>query len=453
MDFEKSDIDQLSYSENTSDGAQQYENVIKINNSFMKLLHGYLLITFPLDIIIDLYNRNLLTTKNEVLNGKNLVQHFWNEKEFTPTLYLNILLENIETMLKGSKAFYDQFGTFVESALYNGAFLLNIHSTGKFLSERLRIKKHLLECVHTVLLSYFPNARAHKIKTGKNKKGLFGIYSICQNTESPKNNSSTLDAEFVFAPFIKTAPLFLSSTSYSRYIIISQEQEIEQRLSDKVDYRFTDSILYINNIQYGIREKFGNILTEKYAEIDNNILESKEKEVTLVTKDFICPVRKRVVLKKNCIYGAPCTMIAIYEDIDNEQNENNLCYNESLWNIILEKHYALCRKYDHKIKIIFDKSMKIILINNIPLINGVQAKIFSAIIKMHIYQKRDLFEWRDLAADEELICDPFSTGLSTRLNRLIESLKKNKCGFYITKMNRGKYKLEYEEEFQYDEKS
>jgi hypothetical protein len=71
----------------------------------------------------------------------------------------------------------------------------------------------------------------------------------------------------------------------------------------------------------------------------------------------------------------------------------------------------------------------------------VQAKILRIVFKQYTLTGQKEFEWRELAAINELICDPYSTGLSTRLRRAMNCLAIIGNDIRLEKYGRGKYRL------------
>ena len=435
---------------------QQHCDQSVIKNSFMKILHSFLMYSFPDDLLHDLYKQNPLTYNNNIYCGISLIDYLWNESNSTPVTYLNTIVAYVESLLaeKGI-SLYSQFQLFIQRIYNNEHFLTQVHlPIFQYVYQNLEIKKILFDYVHHIPRTFFPDIKIDKHKIVQYKSGLSGLYSFSQNNGLIRNFYA-VDIELVFVPFIMIAPLCLRSNPFSNYEIVSQEQDVDHRLLNLQEIKIENSLLYINNVKHGVRRKFGAFISDSYPDLYFNDNVDFEKEVTLITRDYFCPVRKKVVLKKNCIYGAPVSIIYVHEKCKNDnlytKKIASESYDTSLWSMLVEKHQNLRKQFNNVTEIHFNKILQILSINNKPFVGGVQAKIFSTIIKLYLKQKRDLFEWRDLAYVDELICNPYSTGLSTRLNRLIESLKKESYGLQILKMNRGKYQLTFNNTFEYTE--
>jgi hypothetical protein len=258
------------------------------------------------------------------------------------------------------------------------------------------------------------------------------------------NQESILDIELTFVIFAKMLPGFFGLQPFTNCTVLYEEQNIESRLQNYVSVNYKNGKCYINGDVYGEHNYYSRITAEKFPEI--GLLRDCDPLVTYIEKDFYCPIRKRIVLKKNTVYGSPLSIVSI---VDNKvvqqagrydvfiQNEAN----GDFWMNLEKKQADLIKLYVNSISVMYDPLMQILFIGQKPVAGGVQAKILNLIFEYYVKEKKCVFEWREFATINELICDPYSTGLSTRLNRLISSLNKSNYGCRLVKCGRGKYQL------------
>jgi adenylate cyclase len=89
----------------------------------------------------------------------------------------------------------------------------------------------------------------------------------------------------------------------------------------------------------------------------------------------------------------------------------------------------------------YDKSRKSLMIDGIHITGGAQALLLREIILLYKQSGRIEFDWRELATNKKLICSPKSTGLTTRMYRIIKCLEKSRVSLRIEKYGRGKFRL------------
>lgn len=416
-----------------------------IRNSFAKLLHAFLLEHFSSEVLYEFYKKHENVAVAPSNNAEQIIIHLWNENQLTAAAYVNYLLKSIELLcIDHAMPMYESFNDFLISAIVSKAKINQIHNTLLHLLMRENaFRKLLLHSVYYMSSSLCPDAICTIIS-----KSEYPNCSECRfliKQCNGYNSDNCVVGIEIFAYLSMALPVTFCSTPFSKYQILAHEQKIQELLWDDEVIYYKDGKLYINGEIHGVQtsiEEEG--LRNRLHEL--GLCEPGELRGTMITREYICPRRKRVILRRKEIYDAPFSVVSVFDTVQSRkigrydaiiQDDRDVTF----WNDLEKKQNELLREFKKTNSFIFDKSMQIIIINDSLVISGVQAKILSSILKSYIDNKREVFEWRDLAANDEFICDPYSTGLSTRLNRLITLLKKNSCGCIIDKINRGKYKL------------
>jgi hypothetical protein len=427
-----------------------------VRNLLTKLFHAFLLYSVPIENLYQFYNT--ISTRNPEMDGGQLVIHLWHENGFTPSRYVNNLLKNAELLcVKHNIHMYQKFKDFIRIALSSEAFQTQIYGPVlKFLSGEIDIRRNVFRAVSSIAASVFLNSSCKIISESVSKKvheNKFIIRQLHRNDD----RSCAIDIELSFIFLAQIVPVMFFLRPFSQHRIYFHEQRVEDLLLDRESMCFKMGKLYINGQSYGRQKSFWECDTGNLQD-EMSLTDYGIWQVTCIEKDYVCPIRRRVILKHGEVYGAPYSVVSISDIVQEPsmgryevfiQDDNN----NDLWSELEKKQQLLLGMYNKTVKIVYDKLDQILIVNNISVIGGVQAKIFSTILKLFINKKRNIFEWRDLAANDELICDPYSTGLSTRLSRLIDTLKRRECGCTIEKMARGKYKLICNHEIEYTEKS
>lgn len=416
-----------------------------IRNSFAKLLHAFLLQHFSSEVLCEFYKRHESVTGAPGNNAEQIILHLWNENQITASTYVNYLLRSIELLcIDHSIPMYKLLNDFLISAMVSKAKITQINNSLLcLLMKENAFRKQLLHSVCSMSSSLCPDAICAVISETE--------YQNCNECrflikQCNGNNSDDCIVGIEFFAYLSMAlPVMFCSTPFSKYQIFTHEQKIKDLLWDNEEISYKNGELYINGKIHGVQTSIDEEgIRNQLHEL--GLCEPDQLRGTMITKDYICPRRKRVILRRKEIYDAPFSVVSVFDIVQPRnigrydaivQDDQDV----SFWNNLEKKQNELLREFKKTSNFIFDKSMQVIIINDSIIISGVQAKILSSILKSYINNKREVFEWRDLAANDEFICDPYSTGLSTRLNRLIAALKKNSCGCIIDKITRGKYKL------------
>jgi hypothetical protein len=95
----------------------------------------------------------------------------------------------------------------------------------------------------------------------------------------------------------------------------------------------------------------------------------------------------------------------------------------------------------NKMKVSYDQARQALMVNGEYITRGVQANLLRKIIMLYKETGRTEFDWRELAANKLLVCNQQSTGLTTRMLRIINRLEKKHLPLKIEKYDRGKYRL------------
>jgi hypothetical protein len=422
-----------------------------ICNLFTKLLHSFFLDYLQSEVLHLFYQSHPIKNDSIALENEQILYHIWNENNQTPAFYINKLLRDAENLfLAQNLSMYSLLDNFFEDIFAMKNIFTNMEiPILQILSKEIDIRKYLLHTVHCIPPAVCANAKCDVITSIENEMFNFRLFALTQNGK--EYYESTMDAELIFAQIIRLLPMMFCQRPFSYYEILFQEQKIEERGISGADIEYIKGNCLINGEVYGYQDNLKNIIESRYSELSLKI--DINPVVTFISKDYYCPVRKRNILKENIVYGAPFSLVWIYDEIKTNSNKgNNENRNVNLWKILEQRQTDLIKMWVLNVTVVYDKKVQIIFVNDKPLVGGVQAKILSTVLKVYVEKKCELFEWRDLAAIDELICDPFSTGLSTRLNRLITKLKKVNCGITIDKLNRGKYKLKIDCTIEYSEK-
>jgi hypothetical protein len=176
--------------------------------------------------------------------------------------------------------------------------------------------------------------------------------------------------------------------------------------------------------------------------------------VVVPDDDFFCPKRQRIVLKKSCAYGAPVSIVKVsHRPIRPiRQNDGGAADTREP-----EPRPPVGRPVrppappDSALRVTFHRRLQSISVGGAHVTSGVQAHILRFAFDLHQKNGYCEFDWKELAAERDLICDPCNTGLSTRLARAAQCLSRVTDDVDLEKFGRGKYRLACKRKILYSE--
>lgn len=425
-----------------------------VKNTFAKLLHSFLLKNFSTDLLCKFYKSNCNNTVSPFNDPVDVILHLWDENSVTSPEYINYLIKYIELLCSQNNIeMHKKLEEFYFSASVTNSLLKKIHNPVLgLLTAQNDFRKHLLPTALSIASSIFQNSKSCLLSTNNSATNDECTFLIQQKCCSDNEGAVAISIEYSFAYLAVILPVVFCIPPFFKYKVHMHEQEINDVIWNEqwVDYKHGK--LYIDDELYGLGKDFDFPELEKNDSSLHSYLEKPFRAILLI-KDYVCPVRKRVVLKKGDVYGAPFSIVTITDQVKHTKiRVVEAILHEYSRDNFEGKQQELIKSLRCPVTIIYDKIMQVVFVNNTFTISGVQAKIFITIIKLYVEKKRNVFEWRDLAAYDDLICDPYSTGLSTRLNRLMDTLKQSDCGCMLKKVTRGKYLLECKKYINYLEK-
>jgi hypothetical protein len=224
----------------------------------------------------------------------------------------------------------------------------------------------------------------------------------------------------------------------------------------KIDFRdgrvFLDGQCYAREIP--LYQNFHNYQSElKEAGISDCI-------VLLAEKDYFCPLRKRTVIHKGCVYGAPLFLYQLIYNHQFERPPNFLSLvisalqeqRSERWQALRERHDLLVLKALRKLEVEYDCENESISINGVHFISGVPAKILKKILSIYCRTKRVEFQYREFTKDPSIVYDLLNPNFVVRLNRLTKALENGYPELQIQRIAPGRLRLEVSCPIRYSEK-
>jgi hypothetical protein len=244
------------------------------------------------------------------------------------------------------------------------------------------------------------------------------------------------------------APVMFGMPPFEEFGMIADTRHPESVIWEKsiVATRENGELL-LNGLPFGTSVSFHGFC--KAMDIDLSKYHVPDMEVDLLETDYLCPMRKRIVLHKGCVYGAPVFLNWVSHRKMNIQGKGLLDYfisdlarEEDLQNDELEKrHIALLAHVAGRAKFHYHPSDESMTLNDAHFTKGIPAKILKFLLETYLNDGKSEFEYRELKRLFEISLGQKNSNFEVRFYRLVEKLDNEPIGLRLEKTGRGKFRL------------
>ncbi|MGA2508134.1 MAG: hypothetical protein ABSF80_11740 [Chitinispirillaceae bacterium] len=426
-----------------------------VKNPVIKIMYASMLFEFSPAEMREFWDQHPLSIEGRILKGEALFRYLWDDNGYVPVAYMAELWRNIES-------FFVQKGrNFLE--IYRNALL----SMGSGIGFEARFT---LWIFRNLLKYFFGNGDFYKglfrAVPAANRQVAPGLYlgpagfadagngrnsalMISAPDETFSKNIPPHDVEFHLAQIAQLAPIRFGFPPCERYEVKADLRPATEIIDPSLNPRTENGIFYIQEEPFGREIMFFDYMKErKYG---FGPLKPPDSRVVLVDKDFYCPARKRIVLVKGAVYGAPVFLYTVIyrpkpmrmspEAMLSSLSDDIMHSTRSRWAEAERRYQELLRSFTMPIKAEYRSGREEIFVSGRFITSGAQAKMLRRMFRAFAEEGRTRFERREFVSDEEVISDRLNPSFSLRLRRIIEALDKAGCGVRIEKSGRGKIQL------------
>jgi hypothetical protein len=424
-----------------------------VSNAVIRYYYGSMLLEFSIEDVREFFQGLPLTIDGKQLTERELFNFIWDEKKRTPLNFINGLFTAIEPFCikKGIDCSEFVHKTFKKNLWgTTGTLLTFLERVGKLLLPIADFKVVFSKNMHVIAKKICSVNYQRCIRVEKKQDGtLKMMYAFACDYSFQRSFKPYFEMEFSFAPQHKYLPCRFGDTSFDGYEINAELPGVDDLIDSKSGPRIHDGIFSIGRHRLGHTERF-------FEYLKNNAITligldyCPDIEVVMMEEGYYCPVRKRVVLKKGCIYGAPVALMTFwYKPKDAKLRFNPLVKiadellkpEQTVFWQVKQKHEALLRSLSPKIVVEYTPATSSVFCNKRFVTSGTQGKILHRIVKSYVDEGRTEFQRREFVIDRDLISTVTNTGFSTRLNRIIICLNNGCFGMEIRKKVRGKFEF------------
>lgn len=433
----------------------QNSNKFQIRYDILKILYAGMLLNFNPDQIRQFWKQHPLPVLDYSDEAKTFIEllqgHSWYSAEFVFSVF-----NDLELFLNKNDLNVLEF---IENSFYKVNHGLLVSPKSWLAMSKPVFKSFFTESDIRVLLLSLLNHYLSFIAPAFSCKVVSHISEYDWNTSilSIKNNfsnsncslkagpddpNSYFDAELWFTLLIKKTPECFGLPRYEHHFMAADCREINSIVRNVT---VKDDFLYINDQIGAERTSFKNFCA--CQGIDLAASENIDIPVWVMRTDYLCPIRKRIVLHQGCAYGAPVYLfgfhyLKLYQSPDNFLDsiiDDIVSFNDYNWSKIKALHNKLIIQLTGSNNFTYDRKNESMQLNGIEFIKNVPAKILRKILYIYSETGRTEFYHCEFTKDESIIDNPYQPNFSIRLKRLINAFENSNTSIELQKLNKGKF--------------
>jgi hypothetical protein len=302
--------------------------------------------------------------------------------------------------------------------------------------------------------NWMPNVTSQRVKRWEEGEWIKSAMVFIH--DSTYSERLDWDFDIIAGPQLLASPGTLGLPHFEKHIMLGDTRHVERILWRKEDQsEYVEDNFLIGGEVYGRRMPF-KMFYEK-SDLDLEKFKPPNLEVTVMEKDYFCPVRSRVVLYKDCAYGAPFYLHCLaYRKKNSFQKDllktivSDLVREDELDFDDLEvKHKALMALVTAKSEFQYFESDESMNFNGSNFIKGISAKILKYLLEAYLNEGRIEFEYRELKRQFDITLGQKNANFEVRFYRLVDKLESDCAGFKIEKTGRGKFRLQVKGQIQF----
>lgn len=418
-----------------------------VRYDLLRILYAGMLLNFSTDEIRRFWRKNPLPGMCS-FDEYATFDELWQGHKWYPQQFVFSVLDSLEPELLPDGGIFD----FISNSFHriNKGLLIPPRDWlawskpvfGVFFKE-LDIRELVLKVLQNYTSMIKPglqyNVVNHVSKDNKNRTTMIVAPS------SPCFPLPKYDCELWGATLIRGVPGALNLEPFESQFMLADHREISSIL--KTGCTVNGDFFYYNDEPIAKKTSFNKFCQQN--ELDLSSYAINDCTVWVVSEDIVCPRRKRVILHKNCAYGAPVYLFG-YEythhtrapsDFMSSLIDDIAYSNDDIWVEIKKLHHKLMEPLIAKAVFVYDRKHETIQLNGDYILRSVPAKILRKMLSIYKESGRTEFQHAEFVKDETIIDNPFSPNFVVRLQRLTQTLQNSK-EISILKIDKGRFAIQ-----------
>lgn len=425
---------------------------MKIRNDALRLLYATMLQELPRESVKKFWLEHPLSDGGVALKDAELLKHIWQENKFSDISYTLAVLNDVEPFLIAggvdTQAFVD---TFV-NGLNKGA-IVSVSSLLHFLAPFLKFLFHtddvryfcLKNVIPFVLQKMMPSLLCAVVKHEKKSNQNISVFMLCMDRTFQKK-LPYYDSDLYMSRPLQYAPTRLGLPAFESVTMMSDPRPLEAVVVGR-SFVCRGENVYVRGKLCGSATTFFSFCAKNGISFNGHRIPNRP--VIEITSDYICPLRKRTVLHKGSVYGAPVHLYRLRYRSNVKPTEQfispliheSLSEKNEAWQQVHDRHARLLGDLERKIVFVYNLSDEAVSINGRCLVKSAPARILKQILHEHVVNGKTEFANSDFTTDSRGRSPGFTDNFSLRLQRLSAALSEKLPEIRVVRAGRGRFKL------------
>lgn len=419
----------------------------------VKFVLGSMLLDLPIHLVRNFWDEHPLRRGRDTLEGSQLLHHIWKGSDHVPLgWYLHLLNELEPYLLRHGISALD----LVERnlAMLNAGSPLPPRSSLKMVRQALPLLLGATDPRHASFgalpvsnEAIAPGTRLWSVASSEAREGWHARWVVLAHGSGYLRTLPAIDPQLWVVPMLRLFPVRLGLPSLEEAEVFGDMRRLEELMPPEELERRGD--LWLSRGREIARQENLQALCEARG-FDALAEGLPDLPVQVASRDWICPIRKRPVVRAGCLYGTSAYLMRVgYRQLDLRAFPNLLgsLIDEALsdggvaWKRADELFDQLVEDFGSTLRFVYHRQDESITFNGNHLLRNTPAKILQKVLMAYAVTGREEFEHKEFRRDPDIGLDPNVPNLESRLRLLMERLD-NRCpALRIEKAGRGRFRL------------
>lgn len=433
-----------------------------IRHDYKKACYRAMLSEFPIDAVKAFFSKVPLIVEGREIKGRELYSLLWADNAEIPIYFDNALDNALEPYLlemgMDAAAFMDKVLWLNNQSTYiPGKVLLTwFYPKMEALFDSLDSRDMIFPLITLFTENYLPGHIHRRIKRWQEGEWTKSVQVFISDQSFAE--FVEWDYEFIAGPQIIHGPVMFGMPPFERFRMLADTRNPEQIVWSESDRpAYSGDGLVLGGQAAGRRASFHAFCRER--EIDLSRFNPPDLQGVVMTKDYVCPKRKRVVLHEGCFYGAPLFLNSVEHRKIAQQGMGLLANlvadiareDASHKDALAAKHRELLTSLAGASHFVYYSDDESLMLNGAYFTKGIPAKIMKSLLNSFATEGKQEFEYRDLKRDFEISLGQKNSNFEVRFYRLVDRLQAESQGVRLEKTGRGRFRLSVDGEFSFRE--
>ena len=422
----------------------------ELRHDYVRALYLAMLETLPDDLIWHFWAQLPLQFRGRKVSGVELFEFLWTRKGKITIDYNVEVCKRLEPVLVNHgysmEHLIQRMFRYINSSTFIPGWLMLkwISPLFPLLSRFTDPREWTLKALPLVSENYIPNSVHRVIKQVRKGQNCASIVLFCQDLTFSKR--WVHDVEMDSHPFLMYGTAIFGIPPFEKSTVLSDLRDYNDVLWHN-DYSVIGEIIYIRNERFGRYISFKEFCDRHGLDLSEYMVPNWT--VALMERPYFCNRRNREVLHKDCVYGAPVFLSQLeYSNFVKRPKK-------PLTHLILDaakpeffepkemkkRHLNFIKSISGKQIFYYRKDSDSVVFNGILICRGIQARIFAKILRCHVIENRNTFNFKEFRNDPHISHGHHKLYIESRINALQNQLKKSGCRVELLKTGGGEFML------------